>query len=325
MDRAEFLTLIDVARQRGLEIGALNHPIVTRAMGPVEYVDRASRADLAAWFADPIHDVDPADLVEVDHIWGEQSLLECVGGQRAYDYLITSHVIEHVPDVFGWLGEIASVLRDGGLALFVVPDKRFTFDQDRRPSVSGDFVDAYVRRLRRPDTRQIFNHYYDTRHIGAAPPDEAEATGQARTVLELCRRVELSGEYIDGHCWVFTPRTILQALDLANRIGVLPFEIACLSATAPGDMEFFLALRRLPDRLDAQAQRAAFVASRDAIILPDESDAPAAPASPDEAVIREAEAALARAAAIENSTIWRMTAPLRRLIDLARGRTARAS
>ena len=53
MDRAEFLTLIDVARQRGLEIGALNRPIITRDMGPVEYIDRASRADLAAWYAEP--------------------------------------------------------------------------------------------------------------------------------------------------------------------------------------------------------------------------------------------------------------------------------
>lgn len=324
MDRAEFLTLIDVANQRGLEIGALNRPIITRAMGPVEYIDRASRADLAAWYADPIHNIDPADLVEVDHIWGEQSLLECVGGQRVYDYLITSHVIEHVPDVFGWLGEIASVLKDGGLGLFVVPDKRFTFDQDRRPSVSGDFVDAYVRRLRRPDTRQIFNHYHDTRHIGAAPPDDAEATRLARELLDMCRRVEASGEYIDSHCWVFTPRTMLQALDLANRMGVLPFEIAALSATEPGTIEFFLALRRLPDSLDPQAQRAAFVASRDALVLPDEADVPQDDPGRlhAEALVREAEAALARARAIENSTIWRLTAPLRRLIDLTRGRAA---
>jgi hypothetical protein len=178
-----------------------------------------------------------------------------------------------------------------------------------------------VRRLRRPDTRQIFNHYYDTRHIGAAPLDEAEATSQARKVLEMCRSVETSGEYVDGHCWVFTPRTMLQALDLANRIGALPFEIACLSGTAPGSIEFFLALRRLPDSLGAEAQRAAFVASRDAVDLPDEDDAPApnSDVARTAALMCEAHAALARAEAIENSTIWRMTAPLRRLIDRARG------
>lgn len=319
MDRAEFLTLVDLAHQPGLEIGALNKPVVTRAMGPVEYVDRATRDELAAWYSDPLHGVDLADIVEVDHVWGEQSLLEAVGGERAYDYLVASHVIEHVPDLFGWLGEIAGVLTDGGLALFMVPDKRFTFDRQRLPSVSGDYADAYLRRLRRPDTRQIFNHYYDTRIVGAEPPGEAALTELAQGVLALCRRAEADGEYIDSHAWVFTPRSLAQALDLASRLGLLPFEIARLEPTANGSDEFFLALRRLPAAMSPPDQRTAFAASLSALDLPEEFEAGAADV---EALRRRASAAEARTAAIESSTIWRLTAPLRRMIDLARGRVA---
>jgi hypothetical protein len=317
MDRAEFLTLIDVARQRGLEIGALHQPVVTRAMGPVEYVDRATRDELIEWYKDPAHGVDPADVVPVDHVWGEQSLLQCVGGQRAYDYLVASHVIEHVPDVFGWLGEIAGVLADGGLALFMVPDKRFTFDRDRQTSVSGDFVDAYLRRRRRPDMRQIFNHYYDTRPVGVAARGEADLTGLAQGSMALCRRAESNGEYIDCHAWVFTPRSLAGALDLASRLDLLPFEIALLAPTAAGSDECLLALRRLPDAMGQAEQRAAFVASLAALDLPEE---PAPDATDFEALRREAEAARARVAAIEASTSWRLTAPFRRMLDLARGR-----
>jgi hypothetical protein len=333
MDRGEFLTLIDVARQRGLEIGALNLPVVTRAMGPVEYVDRARRDELIEWYKDPLHGIDPADIVEVDHVWGEQTLLECVGGQRVYDYLVASHVIEHVPDLFGWLGEIGSVLVDGGLALFMVPDKRFTFDRDRQTSVSGDYVDAYLRRLRRPDTRQIFNHYNDTRELEVEPRGEAELTELAQGVLALCRRAEASGEYIDSHAWVFTPRSLARALDLASRLGLLPFEIARLEPTAPGSNECLLALRRLPEAMGQAAQRAAFAASLAALDLPEEADtadveairreaeADRARLAAIEAAIRgEAEAARSRLAAIEASTSWRLTAPLRRVIDLVRGR-----
>lgn len=313
MDRASLFSLIDVARQRGLEIGALNRPIVTRQMGPVEYVDRAPRADLQAWYGG--HDVDPEKIVEVDHVWGDQSLLECVGGARVYDYLVASHVIEHVPDVFGWLGEISSVLADGGLGLFFVPDKRHTFDVLRRTSASGDFADAYLRRLRRPDARQIFNHVYDTRALDAdITLDDAMLTERARSGLAICRRSQEAGEYIDVHCWVFTPRSLLEALDLASRLDILPFEVAALE---PGHGEFFLALRRLPDRLDADARRAAFVASVQALSLPDE---PAAGSADSAVLLARAELAMARAQAIENSTIWRLTAPVRAVLGRLRRR-----
>lgn len=314
MDRAKLFSLIDVARQRGLEIGALNRPIVTRAMGPIEYIDRSSRAELQAWYGG--HGVDPADIVEVDHVWGEQSLLDCVGGRRAYDYLIASHVIEHVPDVFGWLGEIATVLVDGGLGLFMVPDKRHTFDVLRRTSVSGDFVEAYVDRLRRPNTRQIFNGVYDVRDLDAdVSPDGEALTARAREVLALCRRARDSGEYIDVHCWVFTPRSMVEALDLASRLGILPFEIAALE---PSVGEFFLALRRLPDGLDADTQRAAFLASLQGLALLEEAGLVGAEESA--RLMAKAEMALARATAIENSTIWRLTAPLRAAIGAIRRR-----
>lgn len=46
MDRSKILALIDVAKARGLEIGAQTRPVVTRDMGAVEYVDRATTAEL---------------------------------------------------------------------------------------------------------------------------------------------------------------------------------------------------------------------------------------------------------------------------------------
>jgi len=312
LNRTEVLaSLIDATRQRGLEIGPLDRPMVTRDMGPVEYVDRASRTGLVAAYDG--HAVDAARIPEIDHVWGEQSLLDCVGGQRAYGYVLASHVIEHVPDVFGWLGEIASVLADGGLAVFFAPDKRYTFDARRPVSASGEFVDAYVRRLRRPDVRQIFNHVYETRDLQAPPPDEAALTERARQGLDVSRRSRASGAYFDAHCWVFTPRSLVAALDLASRLDLLPFEVARIEQGAD---EFLIALRRLPDGLTPDARRLAFTASVAGLSLPEEADA-----GGDVAMLQaQARAALARAAAIERSTLWRLTAPLRALLERLRGR-----
>jgi len=314
MLRARLPALIDAARRRGLEIGPLDRPIITRAMGPVEYVDRAARAELQAWYGGPSHEnVDAERIVEVDHVWGDRSLLDCVGGERTFGYLVASHVIEHVPDVFGWLAEIAAVVADDGLVALFVPDKRQTFDMLRPVSTSGELVDAYLRRPRRPDARQVFNHFYETHEPASPELSEAERTERAQGALALCRRAEAQAEYIDAHCWVFTPRSLVQALDLASRLDLLPFEI---HAIQPDLDEFLVILRRLPDGWTSDARRAAFVASVARHPLPEE----AVGGDASTAQLRaEARAALTRAQAIEASTTWRLTAPLRRAIDALRG------
>ena len=65
----------------------------------VKYTRRTELTEeLRRWYA--INDtVNVDDIVEVDHVWGDQTLAECVGATGAYDYLVASHVIEHVPDL----------------------------------------------------------------------------------------------------------------------------------------------------------------------------------------------------------------------------------
>ncbi len=318
MNRDKILALIDPARGRGLEIGALTRPVVTRAMGAVEYVDRGATAELRHAYRNDVH-VDLGELVEVDHAWGEQSLADSVGGRGDYDYVVASHVIEHVPDVLGWLAEIAAVLRAGGVLSLVIPDKRYTFDVLRRTSGEAELVDAHVRRLRRPGARQLFDHFFWARDLGAEPiasgrvaPSDPSLEPDARNLLELCRITEAEGGYLDCHCWVFTPESFVGALDLGSRLGLLPFEIAAFAETEAGSDEFHLSLRRLSDELAPEAQRAAFVDSR-ARFVP----APDRQSSLEELALR-AHTLQAELDALRRSASWRITAPLRRLAGLVR-------
>ena len=97
--------------------------------------------------------VDISKIVLVDAIWGSQTLLEAVG--RRVDYVIASHVAEHVPDLVGWLREIREVLRPGGTLRLIVPDKRFTFDIDRRETDLADVLEAHAVKVRTPLPRAI--------------------------------------------------------------------------------------------------------------------------------------------------------------------------
>lgn len=309
MLEAKILAAVRPAHGRGLEIGALHRPIVSRSLGNVEYVDRATQQELRQHYADD-RSVSLADIVNVDHVWGKRSLLECVGGQRAYDYVVASHVIEHVPDFFGWLREIAEVLVDNGHLALIIPNKLLTFDAARQPSSEAEFVDAYVRRLRRPDPRQIFDSFYHWRDLLGGHYRDAPASGEGRAaeLLERCARAHKTGEYVDVHCWVFTPQSFLRALDLGSRLGLLPFEVATLEPSEAGRADFLAILRRTPEALTADERRARFVRTQASLTLPGEPGAQ----DPD-AEVRLAllEARAAHAHALENSLSWRITAPLR--------------
>ena len=86
------------------------------------FVDHADQAALRAKYADDAN-VPAEQIVPVDAVWGERTLAECFPGET-FDYVIASHVIEHVPDVIGWLADrslrvrAAKAMRpDGGTLL----------------------------------------------------------------------------------------------------------------------------------------------------------------------------------------------------------------
>jgi hypothetical protein len=103
--------LIDPKAQKGLEIGALNNPTIHPSEGTVYYVDHLPTDELKEKYsADPNVNID--DIVPVEYVWGDKTLVEAVGQGSYFDYLVASHVVEHIPDMIGWFGEISAVLKN---------------------------------------------------------------------------------------------------------------------------------------------------------------------------------------------------------------------
>jgi hypothetical protein len=192
------------------------------------------------------------DIVDVDIVWGEKTLGEAVGSP--VDYVVASHVIEHVPDLIGWLLEVRSVLKPGGILGLAVPDRRFTFDYWRTESGIGEMVEAYLLQYRRPSLRQIFDASlhgvpYNPVEAGSAPealrplPDAVRS--RMPEAYKLVKDVASNPRYVDAHCWVFTPQSFVDALDLFNRIGLFPYKIDAFFPTEPGQIEFQVRLRAI--------------------------------------------------------------------------------
>ncbi len=141
----------------GLEIGPLDKPIVRKNEGRIFYVDIASASSLKEHYRESaVTNVD--NICPVDFVWNDKPLRHSIPADLTFDYVIASHVIEHTANMIGWLKEIASVVRPGGILSLAVPDKRFTFDRDRElTTIEQVLTDHTVPRIH---TNNPENHNY---------------------------------------------------------------------------------------------------------------------------------------------------------------------
>lgn len=111
-------------RGNGIEVGALHAPLWVPRNARVRYVDYATGDELRVIHWD-VPTVTEPDLV------GNLETLDCVA-DSSLDFVIASHVLEHVENPLRALVTISRVLHSGGIAYIALPDKRFTFDVARQ-------------------------------------------------------------------------------------------------------------------------------------------------------------------------------------------------
>lgn len=282
--RARVVGDVDLAQGRCLEIGPLANPVVSPEVADVRYVDVVDRAGLVAHYdGDPA--VDP-DAIPEQHFWLTRpdgtvaTLAEAVAADAPFQHVVASHVIEHVPDMLGWLRDVAHVLTDDGALLLAIPDRRYCFDARRTPATVGQVVQAHLDGDRTPSARAVLDHFMravefsaEQAWAGEEPPEQGSHPLEDVQV-QLGR--QRAGDYVDCHVWPLTPRIFAGLMDDLLALGQVDFAVERLTATRVGDQEFYATLRRLDPRRDpaevtTQARRA-LVGVRSA--LPTESVAP---------------------------------------------------
>jgi len=252
--RVRFLRGLNLRESVGVEIGALCWPLVRRGdAGKIIYVDHTDTPHLRQKYHDDPH-VNADEIVHVDAVWGENSLHEAIGGQYV-DFVVASHVVEHVPDLVTWLRELAAVLKPTGEVRLAVPDRRFTFDYFRRESRLPEVLTSYIERARVPNPFCLLDHCLNAADISTAQAwheriDRASAklhrTWQG--ALHLARDAAANGTYHDVHCWVFTPRSFARLIADLCAMDLLDFACEDFADTARNSMEFSVVLRRSRDR-----------------------------------------------------------------------------
>lgn len=294
--REKLLQGLDLGRSLGAEIGPLGRPLVTRSDGRVVYIDHADAEHLRRKYRDDPH-VD-TDRIEVDAVWGQDTLAQAVrrhAGPVPLDYVVASHVIEHVPDLVTWLQEIAECLREHGHLRLAIPDRRYTFDILRRDSDLAAVLAAYASRARVPSTHAVLDFCLhetpvDTARAWAGGLDRAELlrnrphtlAGALAVALDVAR----NGTYHDVHCWAFTPRSFAGLMIELAGGGLVPFACTRFIDTEVNEIEFFAALQVCRDPQQAEASWRTVVEALQRANAADAVERPQPPQPPSPAALR---------------------------------------
>lgn len=232
----------------GIEYGPLHRTIMPRSVcKTVRYVDYKSRDELAAHYMnDP--NVDVSLIPEIDIVTGGALISDFVPDD-SLDFVIASHVLEHVPDFIGWLETNLRLLRPGGRIALAFPDRRFCFDMAKQPTSFHEVIAAYFEKRTQPNFTQICDHILNSRKVtpaeiwdGRLNVDNAPSVHGSTGALSILRKLVTKTGYHDVHCWKFSDQEFIDMLTRIKAELHLPFEVLSLFPTRRNTTEFFAVL-----------------------------------------------------------------------------------
>lgn len=172
----------------GLELGPGAFPFALLTPGVhVRYVDRWDADEAHRLFADDLPD---AQFTRPDVIADLNTDRLRDVPDASQDFVIASHVLEHLADPIGMVDEIHRVLRPGGLALIFLPSRLRTEDRFRPATKLDHLVADHAAKVEEVDEAHLVEFLRDR---GEKVPRRGAARAAA---LDVARR-----RSIHVHCW----------------------------------------------------------------------------------------------------------------------------
>ncbi len=230
-----------------LEIGPFDQPIMR---GPnVKYFDVMDQQDLVARARDCGRKEDGCPHIDYVSNRGDLSVVT----EEKFDSVISSHCIEHQPNLIRHLNQVLDVLRPGGRYYVIVPDKRFIFDHYMPLTRVSDVLAAHAEAREVHTPTSVITHYAETTHnnslrhwMGFHRPLRTTPPYVERLRAALEQVSIRSADYVDVHCWCFTPPSLLTVLKTLSEMNMIGFKIDRVYGTPFGSSEFFAVLHKTP-------------------------------------------------------------------------------
>lgn len=244
--RRDFFSLVADAKSV-LEIGPLANPSVR---GPhVKYFDVMPTDELRKKAV--THNLDPDNCPEITY-YSREADLSIVPDR--FEAVVSSHSIEHQPDLVSHLLKVANLLDAGGCYWIACPDKRYCFDHFIRQTNIVDVLDSNGRAAQVHTVGTLVNqfalvtHNDPLRHWKGDHGEPAYKSDVARLVHGMDVAMSSNGAYIDGHAWQFVPESFREIVELLFEIGYSVFKPVKIYDTAYGSNEFYAVLQKVREK-----------------------------------------------------------------------------
>lgn len=234
--RSDFVKLIK-PDSMALEIGPFASPILNPESN-VFYCDVLSREQLRARAANL--NINPGLVPEIHYLVKPNDLSTI---KSSFDAIVSSHVIEHQPDIVSHLIQVCDLLNEGGYYYCIIPDKRYCFDKFNPISTMADVLTAYCENRKEHTLKSLIEHRCMLTHndAGIHWNDQTEFNKPMFNTLNYHDAlVEFNEQtYIDVHAWYFTPESFSDIIETLNRMGIIKMQLKKIYPTQYGSNEFF--------------------------------------------------------------------------------------
>ena len=148
--RASVLEHVLLPETRGIEIGPYRRPIAPKAKGHnTLIVDCFSRNELVEKAGKTCNNQIGTETIEEVDVVGDASrlldLLRREGIDAGFDWIVSSHNFEHLPNPIRFLRDCQALLAPHGVLAMVIPDKRFCMDRFQPVATFAGVVEAWER------------------------------------------------------------------------------------------------------------------------------------------------------------------------------------
>ena len=247
MNRKEIVLQHITKNGIGVEIGPSLNPIAPKKDGYlVHIIDHVNYEQLLKKYK---NHVNLNNVEEVDFVWQGQTYSELTGKSKYYDWVIASHMIEHTPDLIGFLNDCDTILKNEGVISLVIPDKRYCFDHYRPITGISKIIDNHLSKEKNHTPGTVAEYFLNVVSKAENIAWNINSTGEYNLIHTLdnaVREMNLvinENKYIDLHAWCFVPHSFRLIIHDLYSLGLIPFQEVEFS-TIEGGGEFYMTLSR---------------------------------------------------------------------------------